>query len=104
MSEVTKLKRKLKSAKLYEKINESHALAMLESQTKLKMLYPYERIKGQGYGFFINAETKEMVKITLGKQIYRMTENPDKHGKHLVMIDNQTVLVPQELIEELGYN
>ena len=104
MSEVTKLKRKSKKEKLYDRINESHALAMIESQSKLTTLYPYERIKGEGYGFFINPETKEMVKVTLGKQIYRMSINPDKRGRHLVMIENQTILVPQELIEDIGYN
>jgi len=104
MSDVKKPKRKSKSERFYEKIVESHALAMLETQTKLKTLYSYERIKGEGYGFFINIETKEMVKVTLGKQIHRMSENPDKRGRHLVMIENQTILVPQELIEDIGYN
>lgn len=103
MSETSK-KRKSKSDRLYERINESHALAMLKSQEKIKNLYPYERLRGTGYGFFVNFETKEMVKITLGRQIYRITENADKHGRHLVMAENQTIIVPQELIEELGYN
>ena len=97
-------KKKSKNERMYEKIVESHAISMLESQKKLKALYPYERIKGEGWGFFINAETKEMTKITLGKQVYRMTENPDKYGRHLVNAENQVIFVPQELIEDIGYN
>lgn len=100
MSEVIRRKR----AALYERIVESNAEAMIESQKKIKITYPYERLKGDGYAFFINAETKEMVKITLGRLVTRMTETPDKRGRHLVMTQNQTILVPQELLEEIGYH
>ena len=91
-------------SKAYEKIAESHALSILESQSKLKTLYPYERIKGHGWGYFVNLETKQMVKITLGKQIFRTTNRPDKYGYHLVIAENQPILVPKELIEDIGYN
>lgn len=100
MSEVIRKKR----AALYERIVESNAEAMIESQKKIKITYPYERLKGNGFAFFINPETREMVKITLGRIVTRMTETPDKHGRHLVMTQNQTILVPQELLEEIGYH
>lgn len=100
MSEVIRRKR----AALYERIVESNAEAMIESQKKIKITYPYEKLKGDGYGFFINPETKEMVKITLGRLVTRVTETPDKYGRHLIMTQNQTILVPQELLEEIGYH
>ncbi len=97
-------KKKTKSEKLYDKIVEAHAVSMLESQKKIKTLYSYERIKGEGWGFFVNVETKEMIKITLGRQVYRITENPDKYGRHIVSAENQVIFVPQDLIEDIGYN
>ena len=45
-----------------------------------------------------------MVKVTLGKQIFRTTIYPDKRGYHLVIADNQPILVPYQLIEDIGYN
>jgi len=90
--------------KAFEKIKESHALNVLKAQSKLKELYPYERLRGDGWSFFINFETKQMVKIALGKQIFRTTINPDKYGYHLVIADNQPILVPYQLIENIGYN
>jgi predicted restriction endonuclease len=91
-------------SKAFEKIKESHTTSILESQSKLKKLYPYERLRGEGWAFFVNFETKQMVKITLGKQIFRTTIYPDKRGYHLVIADNQPILVPYQLIEDIGYN
>jgi hypothetical protein len=93
-----------KAERLYEKIKEAHISSVLELQKKIKVAYPYERLKGTGWAFFINPETKEMTRITLGKQITRVSENPDRIGRHLVFIDGQYVLVPQDLIEDIGYN
>lgn len=100
MSEVIRKKR----AALYERIVESNIEAMLDSQKKIKTTYPYERLKGQGYAFFINPETKEMVKVTLGRLVTRVSEIPDNQGRHLVATQNQMVLIPQELLEEIGYH
>jgi len=100
MSEVIRKKR----AGLYERIVKSNADAMIESQKKIKITYPYERLKGTGFAYFINPETKEMIKVTLGRLVNRMTDTPDKFGRHLVMTQNQTILVPQELLEEIGYH
>lgn len=93
-----------KKAALYQKITESNIEAMLDSQKKIKVTYPYERLKGEGYAFFLNPETREMVKVTLGRIVTRVSETPDKHGRHLVATQNQMVLVPKELLEEIGYH
>lgn len=100
MSEVIRRKR----AALYERIVQSSAESMIESQTKLKITYPYERLKGNGFGFFLNPETREMVKVTLGRIVSRMTETPDKLGRHLVSTQNQVILVHEDLLEEIGYH
>ena len=52
----------------------------------------------------MNPETKEMIRVTLGKQVTRVTEKPDRIGRHLVFIDGQYILVPQDLLEDIGYN
>jgi hypothetical protein len=85
-------------------IVESHATSLLESQKKIRKIYPYEIISGEGWGFFMNPETKQIVKITLGKQIMRASEQPDSKGRHLVIAENQYILVPKELIIDIGYN
>ena len=95
---------KSKKEKLYARIGEAHTLSMIETQKKLRKLYPYEMIKGEGWGFFVNIETKQLVKINLGRQLIRVSEEVDNKGRHLVYIENQYVLVPQELIENIGYN
>ena len=100
MSEVKRKKR----AALYEKIKETNIEAMIESQKKIKTTYPYERLKGSGYAFFLNPETKQMVKVTLGRIVTRVTETTDKFGRHLVATQNEMVLVPQELLEDIGYH
>ena len=95
---------KNKKEKIYERIWEAHALSMIETQKKLRKLYPYEMLKGDGWGFFVNIETKQLVQIKLGRQLVRVSKQTDNKGRHLVYIENQYVLVPQELIENIGYN
>ena len=93
-----------KKADVFQRIIEANLDAMIETQNKLKITYPYERIKGEGVGFFLNPETRQLIKVTLGRLVNRITETPDKNGRHLVMVQNQVVLVPQELLEEIGYH
>jgi hypothetical protein len=45
-----------------------------------------------------------MVKITLGRLVSRMSETPDHLGRHVIITQNETVLVPKELLEEIGYH
>ena len=45
-----------------------------------------------------------MVKVTLGRIVTRVTETTDKFGRHLVATQNEMVLVPQELLEDIGYH
>jgi len=96
MSEKNEVKFKL--------LRDSHAVSLLDAQKKLRKLYPYEILKGEGWGFFMNPDTKQFVKITLGKQVMRVSEETDKKGRYLVYAENQYVLVPKELIDDIGYN
>jgi hypothetical protein len=100
MSDVIRRKR----AALYDRIVETNAESMIESQKKLKITYPYERLKGNGFAFFLNPETRQMVKITLGRLVSRISETPDHLGRHVIITQNETVLVPKELLEEIGYH
>lgn len=88
----------------FKLLRDSHTVSLLESQKKIKKLYPYEILRGEGWGFFMNPDTKQFVKITLGKQVMRVSEETDKKGRYLVYAENQYVLVPKELIDDIGYN
>lgn len=78
--------------------------ALLETQKKIKVLYDYELIDGSGTKFYINIETRQMVPITAGKVITRMTEHPDEKGRHIVYAQNQKILVPETDIVSVGFN
>lgn len=88
----------------FKLLRDSHVVSLLESQKKIKKLYPYEIIKGEGWGFFMNPDTKQIVKIALGKQVMRVSEETDNKGRYLVVAESQYVLVPKELIDDIGYN
>ncbi len=80
------------------------AKALLETQKKIKVLYDYELIEGTGTKFYVNVETRQMVPITAGKVITRMTEYPDEKGCHIVYAQNQKILVPESDIVSIGFN
>ena len=77
--------------------------ALLKSQKKIKELYSYEMIAGEGYGHYYNPDEKTFVKIRKGRLITRLSEDTDKKGRYLVYTENQRVLVPKEEIIDIGY-
>lgn len=78
--------------------------ALLETQKKIKVLYDYEMLVGEGKKFYMNIETRQFVPITAGKVITRMTEEADEQGRHIVYAENQKVLVPASDIISIGLN
>lgn len=78
--------------------------ALLETQKKIKVLYDYEMLVGEGKKFYLNIETKQFVPITAGKVITRMTETTDEKGRHIIYAENQKVLVPASDIISIGFN
>ena len=76
--------------------------ALLQVQKKIKNLYDYEYLVGEGIKFYVNIETKQMVPIKTGNLITRLTEETDENGRHIVYIDNQKVLVPANEIICIG--
>lgn len=86
---------------LYSKMT---AKALVEAQKKIKVLYDYEFLAGVGTKFYVNVETKQVVPITAGKLITRLTEQVDKYGKHIVYAENQKIYVPESDIISVGFN
>ena len=78
--------------------------ALLETQKKIKVLYDYEMLVGEGKKFYMNIETRQFVPITAGKVITRMTETTDEQGRHIVYAENQKVLIPASDIISIGFN
>jgi hypothetical protein len=92
------------TAKTYELYNQMTAKALVETQKKIKVLYDYEYLSGDGIKFYVNIETKQMVPINVGRTITRLTENPDSKGRHIVYTENQKILVPESDIVSIGFN
>ena len=78
--------------------------ALVEAQKKIKVLYDYEFLAGDGIKFYVNVKTKQMVPITAGKLITRITDEADKYGKHIVYAENQEIYVPESDIVSVGFN
>jgi len=84
--------------------NQVTTKALLETQKKIKVIYDYERLRGEGIKHYYNPELKLMVPIKLGRTITRLTETTDLQGRHLVYTENQKVLIPEEDIILIGLN
>lgn len=77
--------------------------ALLKSQKKIKELYSYEIISGEGYGFYYSPDEKMFVKIRKGRLVNRLSEDTDSKGRYLIYTENMRVLVPREEIIDIGY-
>lgn len=77
--------------------------ALLKNQNKIKQVYSYEIIAGEGYGHYYNPDEKTFVKIRKGRLVTRLSEDTDKKGRYLIYTENQRVLVPKEEIIDIGY-
>ena len=80
------------------------AKALMANQKKMKLLYAYEKIQGEGYGHYYCPDTKLYVKIKKGRLVYRLSEDTDVRGRYLVFVEDQRVLVPASEIVDIGYN
>lgn len=78
--------------------------ALFESQKKIRVLYSYEVIHGEGYGHYYCPDTKLYVKIKKGRLINRLSEDVDEKGRYLIYVENQRVLVPSTEIIDIGFH
>ena len=78
--------------------------ALMTNQKKIKTLYAYEKIQGEGYGHYYCPDTRLYVKIRKGRLVNRLSEDTDAKGRFLVFVEDQRVLVPAEEIVDLGFN
>ena len=78
--------------------------SLFETQKKIKFLYSYEVVKGEGYGHYYCPDTKLYVKVRKGRIINRLSEDVDNKGRYLIYAENQRILVPSSEIIDIGYN
>jgi len=64
----------------------------------------YQVISGSGYGWYIDAADKRMVRVPRGSEVVIVEEKPDKKGKILVRADYRYLWIPENEVIELGYN
>jgi len=77
--------------------------SLLKNQKKIKQLYSYEILDGEGYGFYYNPDEKMFVKIKKGRLVTRLSEDTDSKGRYLIYTENQRVLIPKQEIIDIGY-
>jgi len=77
---------------------------LMANQKKMKMVYSYEKIQGDGYGHYYCPDTKLYVKIKKGRLIYRLSDDTDSKGRYLVYAEDQRVLVHASEIVDIGFN
>jgi hypothetical protein len=78
--------------------------SLMSNQNKMKVLYSYEKIQGEGYGHYYCPDTKLYVKIRKGRIVYRLSEDTDSRGRYLIFVEDQRVLVPASEIVDIGFN
>ncbi len=102
-SEFEKVKEKLNLTPL-QLATMASVKALFENQKKIRMLYSYEVIEGEGYGHYYCPDTKLYVKVRKGRIINRLSEDVDNKGRYLIYAENQRILVPSSEIIDIGYN
>ena len=61
-------------------------------------------ISGSGYGWYLDAADKRMVRVPRGSEVTVIEEKPDKKGKILVRTDYRYLWIHENEVIELGYN
>ena len=61
-------------------------------------------ISGSGYGWYIDAADKKMVRVPRGSEVVIVQETPDKKGKILVRADYRYLWIHEKEVIELGFN
>lgn len=67
-------------------------------------VFPYYKIVGEGYKWYLEPLQATMVKIKLGTTVVKLHDQPDKQGRILVYTPNFYLAIPSEDLIELGYN
>lgn len=65
---------------------------------------PYQIISGSGYGWFLDATDKKMVRIPRGTEVLKVSEKPDSKGKILVRTDFRYIWVFDSEVVDVGSN
>lgn len=102
-SEFEETREKMKQSAL-ELATMASIKALLQNQKKIKVIYEYEIINGEGYGHYYCPDTKLYVKIRKGRLVQRLSEDTDKKGRYLIFAENQRILVPADEIVDIGFN
>ena len=80
-----------------------HIMSELASDTENNELPQYV-ISGSGEGWFLDPESYQMVKMNRGTEIIPLGPTADKDEKMLVRAPYRFLLIPQEEVQEIGWN
>ena len=65
---------------------------------------PYHVVSGSGWGWFLDPEAREMVRIPRGIEVVPMPGGSDEHDRILVRSPTRFLLIPAVEVIELGWN
>jgi hypothetical protein len=65
---------------------------------------PQYIISGSGWGWYLDPEIHQMVRVAKGQEIIPMPGNSDDHDRLLVRASFRFLMIPEEEVQEIGWN
>ena len=65
---------------------------------------PQYIISGSGWGWYLDPEGHQMVRIAKGQEIIPMPGLPDSQDRLLVRASFRFLMIPEEEVQEIGWN
>ena len=65
---------------------------------------PYHVVSGSGWGWFLDPEVGEMVRISRGIEVVPMPGEVDEYNRILVRAATRFLMIPAVEVMELGWN
>jgi len=90
---------KPEDAKIDDVLNELVTYVAAESDS-----LPNYVISGSGWGWFLDPEKNQMVRVSRGSEIVPLPGETDALDRCLVRSDYRFLLVPESEVQEIGWN
>jgi len=65
---------------------------------------PIYILSGQGHGWYYSPNVNQMLRLVRGEEIYPLQPKADEHGKVPCMYNTSIFMIPEDDIEEIGWN
>ena len=80
-------------------------ISALPTKKKVKEVAPYQVISGSGEAYYLAPQQRRMIKVSRGTEIQVLPLDPDNRGRyHVVDLRGRYFMVPEDEINDVGYN